>query len=156
MPQRSLAENPSGGSVEVLMNQFQKGILTFFVVVSLLIGLFPPWRYDIRTIHKSIGLHFLFNNIHAANEQGHEYSYYYEPRIDTTKLAVEWITLSLVSLGLFGLAKSISLETLRKVRIPRIPFRKPTKTEPTLYESEEDIPEEPGPGISSWLKKFIK
>ena len=78
------------------MNRSQKLILIFLIVITLLIGFFPPWRYDIGSsingIHKGIGFHFLWSNQHIGVPP-----VYLEPHIDATKLMVEWVTLLLVS-----------------------------------------------------------
>jgi hypothetical protein len=82
------------------MNHRQKLVLASFIVATLLIGSFPPWRWDIGSsvtgIHRAIGFHFLFSAPHWTNDQG----YYYEAHIDTAKLMVELVTLILVSFAL--------------------------------------------------------
>jgi len=133
------------------MNHLQKGVLAFFVLMSLLIGLFPPWRYDIHELHVSAGFHFLFNHMHFANLPGDEDVYDYVPHIETTKLAVEWITLILVCAGSFALAKSVSLETFRRLRIPKISSPKRIKPETTDLKAEETPVKKPRSGIPSWL-----
>jgi len=138
------------------MNKLQKGVLVFFVFMSLLIGLFPPWRYDMGPIHRGIGFHFLYNKIHIQSKPGADDVYYYEPHIETAKIAVEWITLILVSFGSFTLAKGLGPTVFRNLRMPRIALPKPIEQGTEASSAREKAADKVRSGISPWLKKFVK
>lgn len=83
------------------MSRYQRFVLLFFTVAVLLSGLFPPWRYDIGGVHRSVGFHLLFSEQYVS-----AYNMRYEPHVEMDKLAVEWMTLILVSTALVVFLKN--------------------------------------------------
>ena len=85
------------------MNNIQETIIVIGVVVVLLMGIVPPWKLvvDSRTVHQEFLLshRIIFSPPSRPVESTSVYQFSCIS-LDVTRLAVQWITVFLVVLGL--------------------------------------------------------
>ena len=73
------------------MNRVQRAIATMGLVLILLMGLFPPWRVPVGARSESYGYNLIvMTPLPFAI-------------IDTNRLAVQWVTVLLVTLGFMAI-----------------------------------------------------
>ena len=83
------------------MNLAQRIVLIIGFLVVLAMALFPPWkrqydvrRYDLRHVEESTGYHLILVDQSSGDESGNL-------RIDTTRLAVQFIAVSTLTFMLY-------------------------------------------------------
>lgn len=98
------------------MNAKQKWVLEAGIAVAVLVGLYPPWRFVVhrgpwelpRQLPRQGPYGLLFVPPHPPTQTEQDRAASEEARLDTQRLAAEWITLIFVVSGLLLLFRSPS------------------------------------------------
>lgn len=99
------------------MNRKQKQVIVAGIILGVLVGLLPPWRFVVHSPAGMLGARNLGRSFSAPNYldyyghvEGDEFyrtqPAWIETSIDTQTLVVEWVTLLIVIGGVFLLLKS--------------------------------------------------